>query len=87
MAWASPMLRGREAAGESRRVLEVRSQARRRALAVATREGSGGGGLREVVSEVRRDGEGTGRDWESMAARSWLERSIEFLRRGSCEFE
>lgn len=45
----------------SMRVLDVRSAARRRALAVAMREGSGGWGER-VVRLVRRDWEGGGRD-------------------------
>lgn len=48
------MVGGNEVSCElSMRVLDVRSAARRRALAVATREGSGGGGER-VVRLVRR---------------------------------
>lgn len=58
---------GRE---ESRMVLAVRSVARRRALAVARRDGRGRGGLREVMSVVRNVLEGDGRDAEIMALRS-----------------
>lgn len=53
----------------------VRSEARRRAFAVARRDGMGGGGERDV-SVVRRVCDGGGRDWARMALRSWGMRSI-----------
>lgn len=65
------MSSGKEAREASRRVVDVRSLVRRRALAVARREGRGGGGLREVVREFRREGEGVGREAARMAALSW----------------
>lgn len=57
-------------AEESTRLVVVRSAAKRRALAVAMSDGSGGGGLRDVVSVVRKSGEGGGRFWERMEDRS-----------------
>lgn len=57
-------------------MLEDRSQARMRALAVARREGRGGGGVRDVVSVVRKDGDGEGRDWAARAERSCPARSM-----------
>lgn len=58
-------------------LLDVRSQARRRDLAVARREGSGSGGLRAVVRVVRKLEDGVGSDCARMAARSCEERSME----------
>ena len=43
---------------------EVRSAARSRVLAVAMRDGRGGGGLREVVRVVRKWDDGGGRESE-----------------------
>lgn len=60
----------------SRRALLVRSVARRRALAVARREGRGGGGVRAVMRVVRREGDGGGREAEMMALRSCEFRSM-----------
>lgn len=54
----------------------VRSDARRRALAVARRDGIGGGGERAVVRVVRKDWDGGGREWARMALWSWGMRSI-----------
>lgn len=61
----------------------VRSEARRRALAVARRDGIGGGGERDV-SVVRRVCDGGGRDWARIALRSWGMRSI-VVYFGDCE--
>lgn len=57
----------------------VRSDARRRALAVARRDGIGGGGERAVVRVVRKFWDGGGREWARMALRSWGMRSIELF--------
>lgn len=64
----------------------VRSEARRRAFAVARRDGIGGGGERDV-SVVRRVCDGGGRDWARMALRSWGMRSIvvDFWGLGVCK--
>lgn len=76
---AASMFAGKIGAeGSMMEVLEVfvRSDARRRALAVARRDGIGGGGKRAVVRVVRKDWDGGGRDWARMAVRSWGMRSI-----------
>lgn len=54
----------------------VRSDARRRALAVARRDGIGGGGERAVVRVVRKFWDGGGRELARMALWSWGMRSI-----------
>lgn len=61
---------------ESTRDVLVRSEASRRAFAVATRDWIGGGGERDVVRVVRRVWEGGGRERERMEWRSWDMRSI-----------
>lgn len=59
-------------------VVDVRSAARMRALALAMREASGGGGLR-VVRVLRKEVDGVGRFWAMRDARSWAVMSIEVV--------
>jgi hypothetical protein len=57
-------------------VLFERSQAKRRALAVARSAAMGDGGVRELTRPVRKAFEGAGRPWARMDARSWEVRSM-----------
>lgn len=66
------------------RSLVVRSHAKRRALAVATSEGSGGGGERVVVRLVRSEEEGQGRCCDVIWVRRRVVRSIGV---NACEVE
>ena len=62
------MPEGKEGSDGSKSALAVKSAVRRRALAVARREGRGGGGFRAVMRVVRKVDDGDGRDAEMIAA-------------------